>query len=327
MSGPSHRSRQSGSVVPDTQASSATIQGNGHGNGPPSQSSNGEVQQHLVDQYLGGTIIKLTECNTIGELLRTIPVPAQAVSRDILDGVYQASMKLGGARALLALWKDHLRLQSFDKVSHLNSIRPPTVQVCKEALLGSDSRLSSMNFDEVLKVWKKSALTQSIAIKELEVANLQDYVQARNIGTRLGSAWAGVLRSDAGIVTREHAAFLAHDTTILKVAQVAASIGETSSQRVQLSKQKRVVEKKDSDIDMTDASSDQGKKQLMALVKEAVQRNQQSHRDRALSGKGKGRTGPPKKKKTQKTKERVKKSGASRNVKTKARPGKPRKQR
>lgn len=242
--------------------------------------------------------MKVSQCNTIGELVRLIPVPVQPVSRDIIDGVYQASQKLGGAEALLAFWKDKLQSSDFAAVSQLNSLRAPTVQISKEAIGDNDGGLGSMTLDTVLHEAKRNALTHMILIKGKEVQNLQNFVHPRRIGSRLHEAWAEFVQQHAGSLTGEHSTLLLSDDFVLRVSQVTGSIGESSYQRARIAKDKRSWAKKEADINMTDVSGVENQKQLMTLVEEALRRRGQSQRDRATSGKGK-RSSAISKKKTQ----------------------------
>lgn len=326
MSGSVHRSHPQDESIPRTpvpvaQSSSRTLT---NGASPRTQSSQGGVQATLTAAYLQDYILKISSCNTIGELLRIIPVPVQPVSRDILDGVYQASQKLGTAEALLLFWRDRLRSERFADVSQLNSIKAPVVQVCKEAIGPGDGGLSTMTLDDALRDAKKGALNQMINIKQLEVSNLRTFVQSNNIVNRLRPAWDNVLAQQVSMITAEHAAIIAENDVIRKVAQIAASISESSSQRAKFAKEKRATTKKDADINMTDVSGPGSQKQLVTLVEEALKRREQSRRDRAQTGKGKGRTGTPKKQKIQK--KEMKKKGAPRKSK-RTRPGKPPKRR
>lgn len=262
-------------------------------------SSDGRSQSVLSSAYLQEFQLKLAGCVTIGDVLKLLPVPVQPVSRDILDGVYQGSLKLGAAQALLSVWKDRLQSGAIgpkDGIAQLNSIRVPAVQVCKEALQADDGALSSMSLDSTIFEAKKSALTKMVEIKEREVINLQQFVQPRSIGARLHPAWMSVLHLQTAAVTPEHSALLQDPTVAQKICQVAASIGDSASQRVRLAKEKRVVVKKGSDVDMTDAHSGESKKQLASVIEEVLKRREQSRRDRTLSGKGKRRNGTSKKK-------------------------------
>ncbi|GKV53541.1 hypothetical protein SLEP1_g60062, partial [Rubroshorea leprosula] len=236
-----------------------------------SQSSNGGTQGGLNLAYLQDLLLKLASCSSIGEVLRLLPVPVQPVSRDILDGVYQASLKLGGAEALLVLWKDHLRSGRFDEIVQLNSLKAPSVQVCKEALGPDDGGLSALNLDGALRVAKESALKAMITIKELEVANLQSFVQPANIQSRLVPAWSAVVAQNAATITTEHSVVLGNEDVQRKVCQVAASIGESSSQRARLAKEKRVEMRKEADVDMTDGSVGKRKKEFCDLQKTTQQ--------------------------------------------------------
>lgn len=259
-------------------------------------SSDGMTQGTFNDAVFKEYVLGISRCNTIGELVRLIPVPVQPASRDILDGVYQASQKLGSAEALHLLWQDKLRSSDFAAVSQLNSMRAPVVQVSKEALGTNDNGLGSMNLDTVLHDAKKSALIHMIRIKGQEVSNLRDFVQIKNIGTRLRDAWNTVLELQAGAMTAEHGSLILSDDFVGRIAQLAASIGESSYQRARISKQKRSSAKKEADITMTDVSSTESKRQMISLVEEALKRKEQSQRDRTRSGKGKGSSATSKKK-------------------------------
>lgn len=310
----------------------------------PSQSSGlGGMEQDIKNVALQEFFKSVASVSTIGELVRAIPVPAQPISRDILDGVYQACQKLGAAETLLAEWRDQLRTGAYadkskNKVAQLNSIKPPVVQVCKEALAGSEGRgLESLNdFDATISSMKQLALNKMIEIKAKEVKNLQDYVQSRAIEDRLRAAWADVVTRLTGTITPEHADLLGKAEALQRVSRVAASIGESSYRRVLIAKNKKVLTKKDADVDMTDAHTGESRKQLHTLVKEMFKREQQSRQDRARSGKGKRSSGISKQqmKKTQKNREITKKkkgakakTGGSRNGKSKQTPNAKRQER
>lgn len=263
----------------------------------------------LSSAYLQEFQLKLAGCQTVGEVLKLLPVPVQPISRDVLDGVYQASQKLGGAQALLLFWKDRLRSGVFDGVAQLNSIKAPIVQVCKEAIGPDDGGLSAMNLDPTIHKAKESALTAMVAIKEQEVANLQSFVQPQNIRARLQPAWGSVVEQQAATITAEHQALLGNEDVLRKVCQVTASIGESSSQRARIAKDKRAADRREADVDMTDVQTGSSKKQLASLVEEVLKRREQSRRDRAQSGKGKRSSGTSKQKKTQKEREKTKKKG------------------
>lgn len=297
----------------NSQQQSPPSRSSGQRSGPPvrpsqplaqptqaSQSSDGSGQVAINAEVLRTYILNISRCNTIGELVRLIPVPVQPVSRDILDGVYQASQKLGGAEALHVSWQDKLRSSDFASVAQLNSLKAPVVQISKEATGPDDGGLSSMNLDAVLHDAKKNALLRMIHIKGQEVTNLRSFVQVRNISSRLRAAWDHVITQQATAMTAEHSALILHAEFLDRVSQVAASIGESSYQRSHLSRKKRALAKKEADIDMTDTIDPNGKRQLMTLVEEALKRKEQSQRDRARSGKGNGSSAISKKKKTQK---------------------------
>ena len=303
---------------------------------PPSQSfppsSGGTTrarEEALVQQEF---LKKVWCCNTIGELVRLIPVPAQPISKNVLDGVYQASQKLGAAEVLLSTWQDVLRsndTRELNKVAQLNSIRAPTVQTCKEALLGpNDGGLGSMNFDSTVKAMKLSALQHMIAIKGQEVENLRTHVQPNAVCVRLREAWDDVVAQNAASLTPEHAGLLNDGPVLERVARVAVSIGDASYKRAKLAKKERVVMRKDADVDMTDVSGRKGQKQLATVIEEALKRREQSQRDRKRSGKGKGSLGVSKKKKTPNQKQTKKKNrGPTKGGKPNKAPGAKRRER
>lgn len=305
MSGqPSHRQTQSDpSSNPALRQTRVASQG-------VSQSSAGFAQGQYNNKVSEEFILSATRCNTIGELAKLVPVPVQPSSRDILDGVYQASQKRGTADNQLRLWKDKLRSSDFAGVAQLNSLKAPVVQVSKEAIGPDDGGLGSMNLDPILLEAKRNALTHMILIKETEVRNLTSFVQSANIAGRLKAVWDNALATQTSAITPEHACLLRDNEAIRRVAQVAAAIGESSYDRVRLAKEKRATAKKDADVNMTDVSG-QNKKQLAALVEEALKRREQSRKDRTLSGKGKGRKGPS----TNKTRQQQKKKRPSGNDK------------
>ena len=295
---------------------------------PSSDGAQRRREEALVHQEF---LKKVWCCSTIGELVRLIPVPAQPESKNVLDGVYQASQKLGAAEVLLKLWQDILvsnDTRELDKVAQLNSVRAPTVQTCKEAMLVEDNGgLDSMNFDGTVKAMKLSALQRMIEIKGKEVENLQAYVQVRAVCVRLRRAWDNVLQQNTAALTSDYSCLLEEGEVVERVAKVAVSIGESSYKRVKLAKKERVVVRKDTDVDMTDLPSKKGQKQLASLIDEALKRKEQSQRDRKRSGKGKGSSGISKKKKIPNQNQKPKKKkGPARNKKQKA-PGAKRRER
>lgn len=165
----SRGSRPPSTANPGTQSQSQGVRA------PTTPSQNGPAGEHLV-AVVQDCILGISHCNSIGELLRFLPVPVQPCSRDILENVFQASQKLGAAESLVGFWKDQLRSSNYTAVAQLNSLRAPIVQVSKEALGPNDGGLSAMNLDTILAEAKRNALTQMILIKEREIANLRDRV-------------------------------------------------------------------------------------------------------------------------------------------------------
>lgn len=295
------------------------------GTSQASRSSNGELQGSLNEQVLKDLVLSITRCNSVGELIRLVPVPVQPISRDLFEEVYQASQKLGTATALSKLWKDKLRIRKFDEVAQLNSLRTPVVQVSKEALAADDGMLSSLNLDQILLTAKENALTQMILIKDAEVQALTDFVQSTAIASRLHRSWGAILSSQASLITPEHGAILREPEVLRRFSQTVASIGESSFERVRLVKEKRTQMKKNAQIDKTDIAGD-SKKQLTVLVEEALRRRDQSRKDRTLSGKGKGSSKVSKVNKKTLKQQQKKKALVQRKQNTKA-SGKPPKKR
>lgn len=295
MSGRTHqtpRHRQSASDPAGSASNASTLQPSQFeipGGSGPSASTTGEEGAAVSFAVSQDFVLKVSHCNTIGELLRVIPVPAQSRSKDILNNVYQASQKLGAAEALLGSWRDRLlHPNDWKNFAQLNSLKAPTVQICKEAIAHDSAGLSSLNLDNTLYEAKRAALSRMIDIKAKEVDTLRDLVQSSNITQRLMDAWKEVLEQQTGSITSEHATIIGADDAVRRVAQVAASIGESSSHIAKLSRSKRQGMKKDADISMTDAGDKESQKQLMVLVEEALKRKEQSRRDRTQAGKGKG---------------------------------------
>lgn len=289
---------------------------------PSTQTREDALQSEINYRVKGEFVVTLTKCNGMGDLLRMIPVPAQPLSKDILDKVLNASHKLGAAEKLLALWKDRLRFSKFEEVPQLNSIKPPTLQISKDAMGPDDGGLSSMTLDSVIFEAKKNTLTQMILIKTKEVENLRDFIQSNHVAERLNLAWGQVLTTETNLISPENHAILSDSGVIGKVAQTVAAIGVSSYQKARLAKEKRTVVKKDADTEMTDADNPKSQKQLMVLVREAIKREGQSRRDRTLSGKGKRRNGKTSVKKTQRPGKRQRQQNAGKRTQPEKRPNK-----
>jgi len=293
------------STVPDSQH--ASRQGASQTSAAPSQAEQ-EAQNKLTERVLVDLLSKIPTCNTLGELVRALPVPAQPSAKGILDRVYGAAHRLGAAEVLLQTWRDVLRTSDWEKVAQLNSIRIPNLQVCKEALGPEDDGLSSMNLDDWLRESKKSALTRMIEIKNKEVTNLRQVIQPRAIASDLTTAWSEAVTREASLITAEAQAVMTMPMLAQKVAQSAAAIGVSSYEKAKKVKENRISTKKSArigaqelnDTPMGGTGDGPTQNQLRALVGEAVKRQMQSQKDRGLAGKGKRRTAPSKTKKVQK---------------------------
>lgn len=274
----------------------------------------------VLDQLKKTLVEEISKCSTIAGLVKLVPVPAQPTSKDIFEEVFTACQKKGAAEILLRQWQRHLADSAFDKVSALNAIKAPSVQVCKEALKGtSDAALAGMNFEKVVLDAKTAALTQMIAIKNKEFTNLVTFTSRRVVDTRLAGCWNDI--SARTQLIPEHLAILSDPDIGRRMSAMATAIGESAYLRITNQKQKAQESKDEAKKNSTDPKSDKGQKNMMALINEVFNRREQSRRDktsnkRKSSGNGKRGAGPSKNQNQKKTgkktgSNRVQKSGKS----------------
>lgn len=276
-----------------------------------------EMLKEIVTTLIG----ELTKCSTIGALTKLVPVPAQPDSRNIFDEVFTACQKRGSAENLLMLWQNKLASSAFDEVPALNSLKAPTVQVCKEALGPNDDGLSAMNLATVLLNAKEQSLRQMIAIKQKELTNLVAFTSRATVETRLAACWdtAGT----SSFLTPEHRAILTHPEIRKRFARTATAIGDSAYLNVSNQRQRREETRHEAQRGAANVNIGNGPQNVQALIEQTLARREQSRRDKKRSkpsGKGKGRAGPAKKSQNQK---KEKKTGGVRKNRPQRKGGNP----
>jgi hypothetical protein len=298
---------RSARVVPDS------IQTDGDGNNDdatmqeeetplyPSQTTNGNaVQQDLNSTVVKDFVGRVAKAASLGELLRCVPAPAQATTKPVLEEVLASFIKQSGVLTLVREWKDKLNKLEFSSISALNSIRPPVVQICKEAKKHDNGELSALNLSEVIADAKDAALVKMIAIKEKEAVVLGGVCSLNAIVTALKTVWAEVAATP--FCTPETLSILIQNDSASRVAQAISAIGKNAVLRVHFSKTKQTEARQAADQEMTDVTTEVGQKKLQTLIGEALKRREQAQRDKKRSGKDERRAGPPKKKNQEKRK-------------------------
>lgn len=277
-----------------------------------------DMMKEIVTSLIG----ELTKCSTIGALTRLVPVPAQPDSRNIFEEVFTACQKRGAAENLLMLWQNKLASSAFGEVSALNSLKAPTVQVCKEALGPNDNGLSAMNLNTVLQNAKEQALRQMIAIKQKELTNLVTFTSRAAVELRLAACWNTAATS--AFLTPEHRAILSHPEIGKRFARSATAIGDSAYLNVSNQRQRREETRQEASRGATNVNTGPGVQSVQALIDQTLARREQSRRDKRNnpSGKGKRRAGPSNKqnqkkekktggvRKTRKRKDKKRKNGS-----------------
>lgn len=255
-------------------------------------SSHGEAQEAVNNQVILDFVSRVTRCQTLGELLRTIPAPALDRTKHIVEKVIEAFTRQGSCKTLKREWNDALNKGEYERVPELNSLKPPVVQVSALSRSVDEGSLTSLNFSHPISVAKKEALTQMIAIKDQEISNLRTLCDESTVKEKIVREW----RSNQNIpgVSPEHMAILLSMECAERLALTALSIGTNSLSRTAILKKKKLEKKTDADVEMTGVGSGDNKK-LASLVKEMVRREKQADMDKRSSGKGRGKTGLPKK--------------------------------
>jgi hypothetical protein len=270
-------------------------------------------QQDVNNKVLSDLLARMSRCHTFGELLKTIPAPAQETTKSILEKVTESFTRQGACETLKATWQDFLNKGEFNRVPELNSLKAPSVQISKLATEVDEVAINALNFDEIMLDVRKAALAQMIGLKQQEIANLRKLCDEKTIRVTLFASWSPIV--DRAGTTPEHATILTHKGIAERLVQMAISIGQNSLTRSATIKQKKLEKKAEADTEMTDIPGN--KKQFESMFREMMKRERQSEKDRKTSGKGKGRAGPPKTKNQQPgtTKVQKKKKGAKSNAK------------
>ena len=262
----------------------------------PSQDA---FQRKTNDKVLEDLIARMSRCHTVGELIKTIPVPAQEATKGILEKTTESFTRRGACDTVRASWQDAYDKAEFDRIPELNSLRPPVVQTSKLANEVNEPALKALNFTSVIADARKAALQQMIAIKEQEIKNLKELCDGRAIRDRIIATWLSTADSDS--VTPEHQTILTHRGCAERLVQMAVSIGQDSLTRTTNIKKKKLEKKAETDIEMTNAVEDP--KSFEAMFHEMMKRSRQSEKDKRIhagtSKKGRGRAGPPQKSKNQ----------------------------
>lgn len=277
------------------------------GTSQPTQASNStrteENQEQLNNHVAVDFVTRLSRCQTIGEVVRLVPAPAQEKTKEILDRVYESFIRRSNANSVMIRWKDALNKQEYEAIPELNSLKKPVVQLSKLAETVDKGAFSPYTFATAINTAKKLALEEMIRIKNQEIKNLDSLCEESDIQAKVKTVWMNV-SSEEGILP-EHMNLLLEDGPSSRMVQAAISIGRNAVTRSIIIKQKRNESKANAEVEMTDVL--QNKEQIEGLVMEMIKRREQSKRDKTLSGKGKGRAGPPSKKNQKKESAKVQK--------------------
>lgn len=253
-------------------------------------------QQGVNTQVMQDLLARMSRCHTFGELMKTVPAPAQETTKIILEKVVDSYTRQGACETLKATWQDFLNKSEYHRVPELNSLKAPTVQISKLAREVDQVALNNFNFDTILQDARHATLVQMIGLKQQEISNLKSLCNERSIRDKLFVAWT-LLVTD-GTTTPEHANILTHQGCAERLVQMAISIGQNSLAKTAISKQKKQEKLAEADRQKTDLVGNS--KSFESMFKEMMRKEKQSEADRRKSGKGKGRAGPPNKSKNQK---------------------------
>lgn len=267
--------------------------GSDHSRGQPSASQD-VFQQEINKKVVSDLIARMSRCHNLGELLKTIPAPAQEDTKYILEKVTEAFTRQGACETLKRSWQDALNKREYKNIPELNSLKAPSVQISKLATEIDQVALNALNFDTVLADARKAALTQMIALKQQEINNLKTACDGYTIKGKIFEAWK-VVANVPGI-TPEHAFILTSPNLAERLVQMAISIGHNSLTRSSNIKQRRLEKKAEPEVEKMDVDGNQ--KSLRALIQEQLKRERQSEKDKKIHArnakKGSGRAGPPK---------------------------------
>lgn len=259
-------------------------------------------QQNINNKILEDLFARMSRCHTLGELIRTIPAPAQNATKDVLEKVTDAFTRQGACEILKTSWQDALSKKEYDRIPELNSLKAPSIQVSKLAKEINEVALNALDFTTAINDARKAALTIMIGIKQQEVNNLNQLCDGRVIRAKIHKIWSDISEEDG--ITPEHMAILERKECAERLVQMAISIGHDSLTKASNIKKKRLEKKSEAEERQTGVADDP--KSVRALVQEMMKRERQSEKDKKInSKKGKGRAGPPQTPKNPKNKNRA----------------------
>ncbi|RAQ98634.1 hypothetical protein DDE82_009060 [Stemphylium lycopersici] len=247
-------------------------------------------QQQLNQKILEDLFARMSRCHALGELIRTIPAPAQAATKEVLEKVTDAFTRQGVYEVLKTSWQDALDKREYDRIPELNSLKAPSVQVSKLAKEIDEVALNALNFTLAMQEARKAALVVMIGIKQQEINNLSQLCDESIIKGKIFKIWRDISGEDG--ITPEHMTILQHKGCAERLVQMAISIGHDSLTRSANTKKKRLEKKTEAEAEETNVANDP--KSVRALVHEIIKRERQSEKDKKISKKGRERAGPPK---------------------------------
>jgi len=244
------------------------------------------VNRKIIEDLLS----RISRCHSIGELLKTVPAPAQEATKPILEKTTEAFSRKGACETILNSWKDARDKAEYDRVHELNFLKAPSVQCSKLAMETNENALNAHNFTSAIGDAKKAFLDIMISKKEQEVTNLEQLCNDDKVKKRVHETWKAI-GVDEGI-TPEHMTILLNSGCAERLALMATSIGINTLTRTANLKKKKLEKKKETDIEMTNVADNP--KSMNAWFHEMMKRERQSEKDKKISKKGSGRAGPPK---------------------------------
>lgn len=260
--------------------------------GPSTASATQQAfQQEINAKVLADLVARMSRCHSLPELLRTIPAPAQERTKNVLEKVLEAFIRLGSCEFTQNNWKDALEKAEYERISELNSLKAPSVQLSKLAKEVDERALNAITFDLAITNAKNAMLQQMITLKEQEISNLKSLCSERRIKSQVYGIWHEVSKEKG--ITAEHLSILDHRGCAERLVQMAISIGHNSLARSANNKKTKQDKKEEADKAKTDIPTND--KSFSAMFHEHMKRQRQSEKDKKInSKKGSGRAGPPK---------------------------------
>jgi hypothetical protein len=204
----------------------------------------------------------MLRCHTLGELIRTIPAPAQNATKDVLEKVTDAFTRQGACEILKTSWQDALDKREYDCIPELNSLKAPSVQVSKLAKEINEVALKALTFTTAINDARKAALVIMIGIKQQEINNLDKLCDAKSIRAKIHKIWSDISEEDG--ITPEHMAILERKECAERLVQIAISIGYDSLTKAANIKKKRLEQKNEAEERQTGVANNP--KSVRALV-------------------------------------------------------------